>query len=67
MTRNQEHTLLGWDDGKIYFMDESGTERCVNDYSDLLVDLEKVCNKYFNRQKNNRKRRQRSDRIRRLE
>lgn len=51
----QESTLLGWDDGKVYYYDESNVERCVSDYPELLTRLLGTCKNYFKRHRTNRK------------
>lgn len=42
-----EPTLHGWDDEKVYFIDEAGEEWCVSDDPDLLARLVKTCKNYF--------------------
>jgi hypothetical protein len=42
-----EPRLHGWDDEKVYFVDETGVEWCVSDYPDLLVRLVEICRDYF--------------------
>lgn len=40
--------LYGWDDGKIYFMDEErNKEWCVTDNEELYNQLIEICRKYF--------------------
>ncbi|MDO8140657.1 MAG: hypothetical protein Q6358_04085 [Candidatus Brocadiales bacterium] len=40
--------LYGWDDGKIYFMDEERKkEWCVTDEKELYNQLIEICCKYF--------------------
>ncbi|MBI3990207.1 MAG: hypothetical protein HY347_11400 [candidate division NC10 bacterium] len=43
--------LYGWDDGKIYFHDEDGKERCVTDEPRLLEILTKICQQYFEKKR----------------
>ena len=40
-------TLHGWDDERVYFVDESGVEWCVSDHPDLLARLVEICRDYF--------------------
>ena len=42
--------LHGWDDEKVYFIDELGKEKCVSDFPDLVAQLVDICRDYFNRQ-----------------
>lgn len=43
--------LYGWDDGKVYFYDKDGKERCVTDEPQLLEALIEICQGYFERKK----------------
>jgi len=45
--KEQDLELYGWDDGKIYFMSESGEQFCVNDYEELLLALKRLCRDFF--------------------
>jgi len=45
--RRPKPSLYGWDDGKLYFFDESGKEQCVSDHSELLNRLVEICDDYF--------------------
>ncbi len=45
--RRPDPILYGWDDGKLYFFDESGKEQCVNDHSELFNRLIEICTDYF--------------------
>jgi hypothetical protein len=42
-----EPSLNGWDDGKIYFFDENGVTRCVDDHPELLARLTEMCREHF--------------------
>lgn len=42
--------LHGWDDEKLYFIDESGKEKCVSDFPDLVSQLVNICSDYFKQQ-----------------
>ena len=37
--------LHGWDDEKVYYLDETGHDHCVSDMPDLLKELEALCAK----------------------
>ena len=40
--------LCGWDDGKVYFIDEQQRkERCVTDNEELYNQLIEICRKYL--------------------
>lgn len=41
--------LRGWDDEKVCFTDEVGTEWCVSDYPELVSQLLEICKDYFRR------------------
>ena len=43
----REPTLHGWDDEKVYFLDENSVEWCVSDHSELLARLVEICREYF--------------------
>ena len=47
MRRKYEPVLHGWDDEKVYFVDETGQEQCVSDHPDLMVHLIEICRAYF--------------------
>ncbi len=49
MRRKYEPMLHGWDDEKVYFVDETGQERYVSDHLDLMVHLIEICTAYFKR------------------
>lgn len=42
-----KNTLIGWDDGNIYFHDHKGIEYCVNEEDKLLRELIKKCKDYY--------------------
>ena len=39
--------LSGWDDEKVYYVDDARKEWCVSDYPDLVARLMEVCREYF--------------------
>ncbi|MDO9585344.1 MAG: hypothetical protein Q7I93_02535, partial [Syntrophales bacterium] len=45
--RSADPRLYGWDDGKIYYLDDAGHERCVTDMPELLRELEGFCARRF--------------------
>lgn len=50
MGYRSEPSLHGWDDEKVYFYDETGKERCVSDYPELVARLIEICKDYFAQQ-----------------
>jgi len=42
-----KNKLIGWDDEKIYFYDETGKEYCVNDHNELFDKIVEFCMEYF--------------------
>lgn len=42
-----KNKLVGWDDGKLYFYDEEGTEYSVNDHKELFEEIAALCGEYF--------------------
>jgi hypothetical protein len=49
--QKQKESLHGWDDGKIYFYDESGKENCVSDQPELMENLMKICREFFKKER----------------
>jgi len=44
-----EPTLHGWDDEKVYYIDQTGKEWCASDYTDLMAQLLEICQEHFAR------------------